>query len=281
MNEGDAIQVDVDAILTERLGWRRKLVPAFLVRRLENLIHQKRMNEIMKRIHPRRGADFCRAALQELDVRIDVQGVRNLPQNGRVLFAGNHPLGGLDGIATIMMLADHYGIEPLFIVNDLLMAIEPLRDVFVPVNKHGAQNRFTISSLEGALASDKPVVIYPAGLVSRLGKDSGISDLKWHKSFVSMALASHRDIVPLYFEGQNSMNFYKLARWRERLGFRFNFEMLLLPDEMFKGAGKTYVLRCGAPISWAEINREPDPDLWCARIRREVYSLANSHEYGS
>lgn len=281
MDQDGAIQVDLDAILSERLGWRRKFIPDFLVKKLTALIRQDKINEILRELHPLRGAEFCHAALERLNVKAGILNSGRLPSDPRCMFVGNHPLGGLDGICTIAALYDHYGVEPLFVVNDLLMAIEPLRDVFVPVNKHGAQNRFTISSLEGALASDRPVMIYPAGLVSRLGKDNRVEDLKWKKSFVSMALSSGRDIVPLYFEGQNTMRFYKTARWRERLGLRFNLEMVLLPDEMFRGEGRTYTIRWGEPVSREMLEREPDADMWCARIREYVYSLANSQEYGS
>lgn len=275
-----AIQVDLDAILSERLGWRRKFIPGFLVRKLESIIRQERINAVLRELYPARGAEFCCKLLELLNVNIKASGITNLPATPRCLFVSNHPLGGLDGIATIAYLYKHYGVEPLFVVNDLLMALEPLRDVFIPVNKHGRQNRFTVSSLEVAMSSDRPVVIYPAGLVSRLGKDGVVSDLKWRKSFVPMALASGRDVVPMYFDGANSAGFYKLARRREKLGIKFNIEMILLPGEMFDGEGKSFTLNIGVPVKHSEMSRRPDAAMWCATIRDYVYSLGKSVDNG-
>ena len=76
---------------------------------------------------------FCRAVLEHLDITVNLQGEQQLPpaENRRVTIVSNHPLGGLDGLALIDMVARRYGCEPLFVVNDLLMAVEPLRLSFM------------------------------------------------------------------------------------------------------------------------------------------------------
>ena len=53
---------------------------------------------------------------------------------------------------------------------------------------------------------DIPIVIFPAGLCSRKGKE-GIADLKWQKMFINKAVQYHRDIIPVYFNGKNSAFF--------------------------------------------------------------------------
>lgn len=174
----------------------------------------------------------------------------------------------------IAWLTRHYGRQARFVVNDLLMAVEPLSDCFIPINKHGAQNRNTTESLERALSSSDPVVIYPAGLVSRLGDDGKIADLKWNKMFINKAISSQRDIVPVYFEGENSPSFYRLARLRKRLGLKFNFEMILLPREVFRSRGKTFRLTCGKPISWRSLRGGNAAVEEAAGIRKDVYQLS-------
>ena len=49
-----------------------------------------------------------------------------------------------------------------FVVNDLLMAIEPLKGVFLPVNKHGGQSRTAADALDAAMRGDDPIVVFPA-----------------------------------------------------------------------------------------------------------------------
>ena len=182
-------------------------------------------------------------------------------------------MGGLDGIALIRLLGERYGEDIRFVVNDLLMAVEPLSDVFLPVNKHGSQDRSAISAINDAMASDAPVMVFPAGLVSRRGTDGEIRDLEWHKMFVLKARQYKRDVLPLYFSGENTPFFYKLARWRGRMGVKFNIEMLRLPAEVFKSRGKTFTVAVGDVIPYTTFRGGLEATAEAAHVRDIVYSL--------
>lgn len=264
------IKIDLQQVLRDRLGGRARWIPRALVRRLERLVCQDEMNAMLDEAYPRRGSEFCQAVLDHLSIAVDITGIENMPprDNRRVIFCSNHPLGGLDGMALIKFVAEYYGgVEPLFIINDLLMAIEPLRDVFVPVNKHGQQSRHTIAAIDEAMASDRPVLIFPAGLCSRR-RNGVVRDLEWQKMFVQKARQWGRDIVPLRFVGQNSDSFYTWARRRERLGIRFNAEMVLLPGEVFKSRGKRFEIEVLPIIPAASL--ASDARTEAARIRQLV-----------
>lgn len=266
------MRLDVGDVLRSRLGARASRVPGWLVRGLENLIHQDEMNRMLLEAYPRRGAEFCRAIVEHVGVDVELEGREHMPAHGdsRVLFVSNHPLGGLDGMSLIDLITRQCGREPLFVVNDLLMAIEPLRGVFLPINKHGAQSRGSVSGIDAALASDRPVVIFPAGLCSRKLK-GGVADLEWKKTFVHKAREFKRDIIPLHFIGENSRSFYRWARIREMLGIKLNIEMALLPGEIFKARGKKFTVVAGEAIPWASLG--PDSRAEALRIRRLVYDL--------
>ncbi len=272
------IKIDIAQVLRERLGARSRYVPRALVRAVEKLICQKELNALLENNFPSRGPDFCRGVLADLDVRLDVRGAERLPESPRCIIVSNHPLGGLDGISMIAWLSSHYGNRPVhFVVNDLLMAVEPLRDCFVPINKHGAQSRGAASTLDSVLAGDDPVVIYPAGLVSRLGNDGVIADLEWRKMVVTKAIESKRDIVPVHFEGENSRSFYRWARLRKRLGIKFNYEMMLLPREFVHSTGKTFTLTCGEPLRWESFRGGAHAAEEAAKLRETVYSLPSKY----
>lgn len=243
------IRIDVESVIRSRLGARASRVPSWLVRRLERIVCQDEMNEMLSIAYPARGAEFCHAVLEHLDITVKAEHEERLPipEHGRVIFVSNHPLGGLDGLALIDFVTSHYGKEPYFVVNDLLMAVEPLTDVFLPINKHGAQSRSAIAAIDRAMASDRPVIIFPAGMCSRR-KGKGIADLEWKKMFVHKAREFCRDIVPLRFEARNSDRFYRAAQWRERLGIKFNIEMILLPGELFKAKGSTFTIHVGKTV---------------------------------
>lgn len=269
------IKIDLQAVLRNRLGRKSRWIPRFLVRRLERLICQEQMNAMLEEVFPRRGSQFCKAVIDHLDIDLNVEGFENMPprDNRKVIFCSNHPLGGLDGMALIYFVADYYGVEPLFIINDLLMAVEPLREVFVPVNKHGSQSRDTIKAIDEAMASDRPVLIFPAGLCSRK-RDGEIRDLEWQKMFVQKAVTYKRDIVPLRVNAQNSDLFYSWASRREKLGIRFNLEMALLPGEVFKSRGKTISVSVAPIISYDSLTGTPREET--ARIRKIVDSMGRS-----
>lgn len=269
------IKIDVGTVLASKLGKRASLVPRFLVHSLEKLICQDRLNDLLQYGWPRRGADFCRAVVGRLDITTEIINAGLMPtgEGSRVIFVSNHPLGGLDGMILIDIVTRLTGREPFFVVNDLLMAVEPLTDVFVPINKHGAQSKAASAALDEAMASDRPVIIFPAGLCSR--RNGGvIADPEWKKMFVQKARRYGRDIVPLHFAGTNSPRFYRTASMRKRLHIPFNLEMLLLPSEVVRNSGARFTVTVGERIPASSL--APDPRAETLRIRDIVYSMEPS-----
>lgn len=275
MASDSPIVIDLRQVLASKLGKRSRLVPAPLIRALERLICQKELNDLLRNNFPRRGPEFCEGVMNDLGLSLNVRDGANMPADRRCIVVSNHPLGGLDGISMIAWLSRHYGGVPVhFVVNDLLMAVEPLKECFVPVNKHGAQSRGSVADLDAVLAGDDPVVIYPAGLVSRLGNDGTIADLEWRKMVVNKAIDSRRDIVPVHFDGRNSPSFYRWARLRKRLGIKFNFEMMLLPRELVRSRNTTFTITVGHPVSWRSLKGGRAAREEAARLRSIVYSLS-------
>lgn len=271
------IQINLSHILAERLGSKAKFVPRLLVHAAERLICQDRLNELLRLNFPLRGVAFAEGLLKHLNVQLRIRNGENMPANKRCIIVSNHPLGGLDGITMIAWLSRHYGSDVHFVVNDLLMAVEPLRECFVPINKHGAQSRKAASDLDSVLKGDGPVVIYPAGLVSRQQDDGSIADLKWQKMVINKAIEYQRDIVPVHFDGRNSSSFYSWARRRVRLGIKFNYEMLLLPREFVGAQNSTFTLTVGHTIPWQSFKGGAKAAGEAQELRSIVYSLANNN----
>src|SRR5699024_10965272 len=143
---------------------------------------------------------------------------------------------------------------------------------FVPVNKHGRQNGAGVEAFNGAFASDLPIVTFPAGLCSRRRRGV-VRDLEWKPNFVKKAAAYDRDVVPVYFDGQLSDFFYRLANIRTSLGIGVNIEMLYLVDEMFRQAGSDFEMTIGAPIPSASLLEGRTPRQAADYVRRAVYAL--------
>lgn len=276
MKEEGPLQINLQEILNKRLSAsQRRWIPRLFVRGLERLVCQDELNGILQRTYPNTGADFATAALKDLDIEVEVRGLENVPDNGRYIFASNHPLGGLDGIALISILGKRYGDDGLrFPVNDMLMNVRPLRGMFIPINKFGRQGRDAARQLTETYASDMQVIFFPAGLVSRLQKGGVIKDLEWQKAFVAKAIEYGRDIVPVHFSGHNTGRFYRIAKWRKRLGLKFNIEQILLPSEVCKAKGRRYTITFGRPIACEDLKASgKSPKELAAEIRELVYTL--------
>ena len=271
---GEAMKIDVDKVLRERLPRHYRYLPHFVVRWLERIICQDRLNVILQKMAGKNSVDAATAALDEMDIKVEAEGLDKL-QEGRFMFVSNHPLGGLDGLALISVLGNRYHHNIKFLVNDLLMAVEPLRDVFLPVNKYGSQSRVTATQVEEALKGDNQFITFPAGLCSRMQPDGTIADLPWQKAAIVHASGHHRDIVPIYFDARNSKFFYRFAKWRKRLGIKFNIELIFLPKEMIRQSGTTLRVFFGDAIPCASLDTSR-PKQEAARLRDLVYSMAPS-----
>ena len=272
------LQLDIEGILRKRIPSRKqKFIPGFLYGALSRLIHQDELNEMLRIGYPSQGSEFSRKVLEHLDIEVTVDRAENLPaKDRRVVFASNHPLGGLDGIALIAVLGQRYGDENIrFLVNDLLMNVETLGTVFLPINKYGSQARAAAEAINAEYASDRQIVIFPAGLVSRLHPGGEVHDLKWQKAFVQKAIENDRDIVPVRFVALNRKRFYRLAKWRKKLGIKVNIEQATLPAELCASRGKRFRIIIGQPVSVSELRASGRsfPQL-AEDLRAAIYRLS-------
>lgn len=273
---GEILQLDIKKILKERIPKKkRRWIPPFAISAVEKLIKQKELNEILRATLPSEGSEFASRVMDFLDISLEVTGLENLKDGQRYMFASNHPLGGLDGIALISVLGNKYGDDNIrFLVNDMLFNVTPLKNIFLPINKYGKQGRKNALEINEKMAQAGQIFQFPAGLCSRLHDSGEISDLEWQKSFVVKAIEYQRDIVPVYFEGKNSDKFYKTARSRKKLGIKFNIEQILLPSEICKARGSRFKITFGAPIPWQDLKASgKSPQQLATEIRERAYRL--------
>ncbi len=265
------LEINIDKIVRERAGRKAKWIPRWLTRWLENFIHQDFINSYLRQ--GREGVDFCEGVIEYLGVDLTVEGTENVPFNGRPLtFVSNHPLGAIDGVTLGGIIGRASGGRVKYLVNDLLMNLKGLAPLCIPINKMGAQARNFPQQVEGAFRSDNHIIMFPAGLCSRL-IDGEIHDIPWRKAFIQKSIQNERDIVPVHFIGENSPRFYRVAQWCKRLHLKFNFAMTLLPDEMYRAQGNHFTVRFGKPIPYTTFDHSRTPNEWARWVEDEVYKL--------
>lgn len=265
------MKIDVRKVIGDKNPGLLKVIPKFVINWLSRLVHQEEINSLLEESGHLKGAEFASASLKKFNITYDTHGIQNLDKERRYIIVSNHPMGGLDGIVMIELFGKLFP-QVKFVVNDLLYHIEPLKPVFIPVNKYGRQSTGTARMIQESYESDAQILYFPAGLCSR-SINGKIEDLEWKKSYITQAINYKRDILPVYFEGRNSGLFYRLANIRKKLGIKFNYETILLPREMFKKKNSKFDIYIGEPVSWKNLSNEKSVAEWNKTIRERVYSL--------
>ena len=265
------MKVDIRASPKAKNPALYRWVPGWLLGFLARSVRESEINDFLSQYGHLKGLDFVKAVLDFLEITVVVRGAEHLPPEGPLMVAANHPLGGLDGLALYHVLGQHRS-KFVSVSNDLISQIKPLEEFFVPVNKHGQQNRDTLHLLHQRLSEGYAMVFFPAGLVSRR-QNGMIRDLEWKKSFVALARKHQTPIVPTFIKGQLSERFYRLATWRKQLRIPWNLEMFLLPDELFRYRRRTIEIRFGAALTLQDSHLNKEDQVWAARLRERVYAL--------
>ena len=272
MADDSLFLIDIDKVLREKAPKYYKYIPRFVVSYLKRIVHQEELNVFLRDSKDKVGVDFLKACLEFLDANIVVKGEENLPKEGLYTFVSNHPLGGQDGVALGYILGSFYNGKVKYMVNDLLMNLQGLAPLCIPINKTGKQAKDFPRMVEAGFASDDQLIMFPAGLCSRR-QNGVIRDLDWKKTFIVKSVQTHRDVVPIHFEGRNSNFFYNLANICKFLGIKVNIAMLYLADEMLKNRHKTFTVTIGKPMSWQTFDKSKTPAEWAAYVKDIVYKL--------
>ena len=269
--------VDVAKLIHDKNPKLYRRLPKFVISWLKKIIHQDEVNAFMSANKDKKNIDFCDEAMRYFNIDVEVHGVEHIPKTGGLVFASNPPLGGFDAIALVSQLR---GVREdiRFIVNDLLMSVTNLSDLFIGVNKHGASSSESRDKVNELFASDKAVFIFPAGLVSRQ-YNGEILDPEWKKTFVFLARKNEKPIIPVFIRGRLSNRFYRLSRWRKRLGIKMNIEMLLLSDELFKQKNRKIEITFGAPVYPDYFTSDKNDAAWAAHLRDLVHNMGRE-KYG-
>ena len=192
----EKLEVNIDKLLRTNAPGAYKFIPGFFIRYIERVVHAKEINRFLDEHKDTRGIAFTDAVLASMGANLLVEGIENIPKEGGYIFACNHPLGGLDGLAVISAIGKVRS-DIKFFVNELLMAIKNLDEILVPVNINGNSSRQMLELVDKIYSSNYALPIFPAGLVSRRQPDKSIRDLRWKKSFITQAKHYKKDIIPV------------------------------------------------------------------------------------
>jgi len=263
--------IDIEKVIRDKNPRLLNWMPGFLLKYIKKITHESEINKDMYELRNKKNEVFCAAVIEKFNIDVKSQGIENIPKEGGCLFVCNHPLGGMDAMAIVREM---YHIRPdmKFIVNDVLLNIENVKEMFKGVNKHGKTAKASLKQVTELFASDQAIFVFPAGLVSRKRKGV-IKDLEWKKTFISQAKRNKKPVIPVFVGGQLSKFFYRLSNLRTFLGIKSNIEMMYLADEMYKQRNAVIDIVFGQPIPYTTFDKTKKDKEWANWVKDKVYQL--------
>jgi putative hemolysin len=271
--------ISVEHVVTERFPdfqMRNPTVYKTVVAVLRYLFRESEFRRFSERYPHLSGFDFVEQALDHFDFGVTVSDRERerIPAWGRVVIIANHPIGSLDGIALLKLVGD-VRRDVKVVANDVLSAVEPLRNLLLPVDTFGTRTtRDNLRAIEQHLQNDGAVIIFPAGEVSRMGA-TGVRDARWRHGFLRFAAKTRAPILPMFVDARNSVFFYSLSMLAKPLS------TLWLVREMFKHNNKTMRVRIGQSIGFNIYDELPfDSKAKVKLFRRHIYKIGKNRGEG-
>ncbi len=218
--------------------------------------------------------DFFKKTLRVMGVHfeLDAESYARIPKSGPLIVVANHPFGGIDGVVLGALLSGLRSDSKLM-GNYLLSRMEGIRGNIINVDPF-AQADSAKSNLEGIrkalshLRNDGCLGVFPAGEVSHFQWNCrSVADKSWSAHVARLSKKTGAPILPLFFEGRNSLLFQLVGLINPRL------RTALLAREFCNKQGRELRLKVGKLIQASELERFASLDAANDYLRMETYSL--------
>jgi len=249
----------------------------FAAKLIMHILKLNKLNKLYSNIYSKDSIEFIDSLLDELSIKIECseEDLKKIPKDGSFITVSNHPFGGIDGIILIKLLSE-YRKDYKVMANFLLQKIEPLKDCFMGVNPFENRKISSSSGLKQAInhiQEGNALGIFPAGEVSTYQSETNkISDKQWQPSAIKLIKNAKVPVVPIYFQGGNSIAFHLLGFIHPML------RTVKLPSELLNKKNKVIRVRIGSPISLKEQDSFDDIKQYGRFLRAKTYLLEKSFE---
>ncbi|MFT7372982.1 MAG: putative hemolysin [Oleiphilaceae bacterium] len=193
---------------------------------LKSVLHEKELRRFNATFSKNESLSYIQQALRYFDVDIEVNTQHHIPKLGRVTLIANHPIGALDALALLNVVAEVRS-DIKIIGNPLLASMPPLQLFTLPYDKRSDQASEQFNHLCQHLNDEGILVVFPASNVYSFSR-LRIKDNHWRSDFLSIAEQSSSPILPVHISPKKSFLFYSLSIFSKPLS------TLLLLKEMLK-----------------------------------------------
>ena len=196
-----------------------------------------------------------------------------LSGSGPLIAVANHPFGAVEGLVLTSVLREARG-EAKVMANFLLAAlgISELNDALLYVDPYqtAGATRQNIKPLLEAIdwvKGGRALGIFPAGEVSHVhGLRSGVIDSQWSPSVARIIRRTQASVLPVYFEGRNSLAFCALGLIHPL------FRSMMLPRENLRNEHRRIRVHIGKPVSFKKLAGLEDSAMM-DYLRLRTYNL--------
>ncbi|MCC5830066.1 MAG: lysophospholipid acyltransferase family protein [Phycisphaeraceae bacterium] len=205
-------------------------------------------------------------------IKVEAEDLAKIARSGPLVVVANHPLGGIEGLAMLSVVAK-VRTDVRMMSNYLLQIMPRLRPHFIFVDPFN-----TPSAIRKNIAGTRQCMdwvraghclsCFPAGEVSSLSlRTRSITDPRWSPAFYRVARQAGATILPMFWEGRNSDLFQFVGLIHPRL------RTALLTCEMMRLFDATLSVRIGNPIPWTRLQDIGDQAGAVEYVRMRTYML--------
>ncbi|WP_224371401.1 lysophospholipid acyltransferase family protein [Hyalangium versicolor] len=217
---------------------------------------------------------YFHTVLQVLDVDYSFteEDRARIPASGPVVVVANQPFGSIEGMILGDLLTRVRSDVRLLGNHDFWKVPEGQPWSFpVKSGREPETLRANVAPLRASmrwLEAGGVLVAFPSGTMSHLDLREGhISDPPWHPRIAALVRRTGATVLPVFFEGRNSMLFQLASLIHPRL------RAALLPSECLKRSHSTIGVRVGKPIRPEKLARYEDDETLISYLRFKTYLL--------
>lgn len=262
-----AINIDKYGFIGTFIGW-------FLMK----ILKISTINKFYKKNKHLKDIAFLDKILEEFQIKFEIpdEDLKRLPKDGAYITVSNHPLGAMDGVLLLKLMAEQRS-DFKIIANFLLHRIKPMQPYIMPVNpfENKKDAKSSIAGFKNAILHVReghPLGIFPAGEVSTHKDGKLVIDKPWEETAMKLIKRAEVPVVPIYFHAKNSNFFYKISKISDTL------RTAKLPSEVLTQKRRLIQVRIGKPIAVKDQKEHPDIKNFSEFIRKKTYMLSNSFE---
>ena len=182
-----------------------------------------------------------------LDLKVSSLNLDRVPATGRCIVVCNHPTGIADGIAVYDAIRKRRADAIYFANADAIRVSPRLDEVIIPVEwvvakRTRQKTRMTLDAAKAAFEAERCVVMFPAGRISRAGRNGTLTDPEWASTATSLARKYNAPTIPIHVSGPYSTLFHLFHRVSPEL------RDITLFHELLNKRKKPFRLSVGKPI---------------------------------